>query len=73
MRMTCAVSHRHTDPDRFGLSLSRAAFPPEVHDEGHDKPLTVEARPSVWLNPGEEAAVHPLVSDLWPALEPGCG
>lgn len=52
---------------------SHWTFPPDVHNQGHDAPLTLEAGPSVWLHPGEEATVrlHPLAPDLWPGLEPG--
>jgi hypothetical protein len=52
---------------------SHWAFPPEVHAERHDAPLTFEAGPEHWLAPGEEATVrlHPLVPDLWPVVRPG--
>lgn len=52
---------------------SHWAFPPEVHDERHDAPLTFEAGPEHWLAPGGEATVrlHPLVPELWPAVRPG--
>lgn len=52
---------------------SHWAFPPEIHGERHDGPLTLEAGPSEWLDPGEEANVrlHPLFPDLWPPLVPG--
>jgi hypothetical protein len=52
---------------------SHWTFPPEVHDEGHDAPLTLEQGPGVWLQPGEDATVrlHPLAPDLWPPLSPG--
>jgi translation elongation factor EF-Tu-like GTPase len=49
------------------------AFPPDVHDEWHDGPLTIESGPGVWLDPGQETTVrlHPLVPDLWPSISPG--
>ena len=52
---------------------SHWAFPPEVHDERHDAPLTLESGPGEWLDPGEEALVrlHPLFRDLWPTVVPG--
>ncbi|GAA5014900.1 hypothetical protein GCM10023317_53880 [Actinopolymorpha pittospori] len=49
------------------------AFPPEVHDEMHDAPLTLESGVGEWLAPGAEAIVrlHPLAPDLWPPITPG--
>lgn len=52
---------------------SHWTFPPEVDEDGHDAPVTLETGPDVWLQPGEEADVrlHPLAPDLWPPLTPG--
>lgn len=52
---------------------SHWAFPPEVHAERHDAPLTFEEGPERWLSPGEEATVrlHPFAPDLWPVVRPG--
>ncbi len=52
---------------------SHWAFPPEVHNERHDAPLTLESGPEEWLNPGEDAVVrlHPLFPHLWPPIVPG--
>ena len=52
---------------------SNWAFPPELHDDRHDAPLTLESRQGRWLDPGEETAVRlrPLVPDLWPPVAPG--
>src|SRR4051812_41897253 len=36
---------------------SNWAFPPELHDDRHDAPLTLESRQGRWLDPGEETAV----------------
>jgi hypothetical protein len=48
-------------------------FPPEVHADRHDAPLTFEAGPEHWLAPGEVATVrlHPLVPELWPVVSRG--
>jgi hypothetical protein len=50
---------------------SHWAFPPEVHHERHDGPLTLES--GQWLDPGNETTIrlHPLFPDLWPNLVPG--
>jgi translation elongation factor EF-Tu-like GTPase len=52
---------------------SHWTFPPEVHDDGQDGPLTFERRPGAWLQPGEQTIVrlHPLAPHLWPTLSPG--
>jgi hypothetical protein len=52
---------------------SHWAFPPDVHDERHDAPLTLESGPDNWLDPSEETTVrlHPLLPDLWPPVAPG--
>lgn len=50
---------------------SHWAFPPEVHTERHDAPLTLES--GQWLDPGSEAVIrlHPLFPGPWPPLVPG--
>ncbi|WP_143268965.1 hypothetical protein [Amycolatopsis vastitatis] len=50
---------------------SHWVFPPDVHPESHDAPLTLETVKT--LAPGEEATVrlHPLMPDLWPPVGPG--
>lgn len=52
---------------------SHWTFPPAIHDEGHDAPLTLENGRGRWLQPGEDATVrlHPLAPQLWPTLTPG--
>ncbi|WP_216206993.1 hypothetical protein [Amycolatopsis aidingensis] len=47
------------------------AFPPDVDQERHDAPLTLEQART--LAPGEDAMVrlHPLVPDLWPQVAVG--
>lgn len=52
---------------------SHWSFPPEIHDEGHDAPLTVESGPEQWLDPGVETPVrlHPLFPRHWPTVAPG--
>ncbi|MBY8864006.1 hypothetical protein K7711_46615 [Nocardia sp. CA2R105] len=47
------------------------AFPPDMHAENHDAPLTLETVRT--LAPGEEAMIrlHPLRPDLWPTITPG--
>jgi translation elongation factor EF-Tu-like GTPase len=67
--LTTEQGGRHT-PIRSGYR-SHWAFPPDVHQEDHDAPLTLEA--TKVLAPGEEAMVrlHPLAPDLWPPVAPG--
>lgn len=52
---------------------SHWSFPPEIHADGHDAPLTLERGPQQWLQPGEDTTVrlHPLAPDLWPPLSEG--
>lgn len=46
------------------------AFPPDVHSERHDAPITFEVGPHEWLAPGGQTLVriHPLVPDLWEGI-----
>lgn len=48
-------------------------FPPDVHPDAHDAPLTIESGPGQGLDPGDEVLVrlHPLAPALWPPTAPG--
>lgn len=52
---------------------SHWAFPPEVHRDSHDAPLTIESGPGRWMAPGEETVVrlHPLAPAYWPRIASG--
>lgn len=52
---------------------SHWTFPTNVDQDGHDAPLTLEAGPDLWLEPGQETMIrlHPLVPYVWPVLTPG--
>ena len=52
---------------------SHWAFPPEVHRDSQDAPLTIESGAGRWLGPGDEAIVrlHPLAPALWPRISSG--
>jgi len=71
-RRTIKCHESRASPHPQGRTRWRA-FPPEIHGERDDAPLTLETRPGDWLDPGEEAMVrlHPLFRDLWPPVVPG--
>jgi translation elongation factor EF-Tu-like GTPase len=50
---------------------SHWAFPPEVHEERHDAPLTLEGTRVLALGDEAMARLHPLFPELWPEVEPG--
>jgi hypothetical protein len=52
---------------------SHWGFPPDVHPDAHDAPLTIESGPGQGLDPGDETQVrlHPLAPALWPSIAPG--
>ena len=72
LRLVAAEDGGRQTPIASGYR-SRWAFPPEVHTENHDAPLTIESGPDQWLDPGEETLVriHPLAPELWPPIAPG--
>ncbi|MEA5362488.1 hypothetical protein VA596_23325 [Amycolatopsis sp., V23-08] len=70
LRLLTAGQGGRQNPIRSGYR-SHWGFPPDLHPDSHDAPLTLEVVKT--LSPGEQAMVrlHPLVPDLWPPVTSG--
>lgn len=72
LRLLSTEDGGRTTPIASGYR-SHWGFPPDVHPDAHNAPLTKESGPGQGLDPGDEILVrlHPLAPALWPPTAPG--